>query len=137
MQPHFTIIGEGRVVETQAIVDGSALRIPLDAVLPALGWEVKPQGLCKDDVCIPVQSQPALLNSDGVDLVALTALTAQPLAVDHDERVACVGESARARGAQLATLQAPDFSLPDLDGRRHALSDFRGKRVLLAAWASW
>jgi peroxiredoxin len=27
--------------------------------------------------------------------------------------------------------------LPDLSGRMHALSDFRGKKVLLVAYASW
>jgi peroxiredoxin len=41
------------------------------------------------------------------------------------------------RRAAMASLQAPDFGLPDLDGRRHRLSDYRGKKVLLAAWASW
>ncbi len=28
-------------------------------------------------------------------------------------------------------------SLPDLNGRTHALSDYRGRRVLLNFWASW
>jgi peroxiredoxin len=32
---------------------------------------------------------------------------------------------------------APDFTLPDLDGRMHSLSDYRGKKVFLLAWASW
>ena len=32
---------------------------------------------------------------------------------------------------------APDFSLPDLAGRLHTLSDYRGKKVLLIAYASW
>jgi hypothetical protein len=27
--------------------------------------------------------------------------------------------------------------LPDLDGNLHRLSDYRGKKVLLSAWASW
>ncbi|TAK76433.1 MAG: redoxin domain-containing protein [Dehalococcoidia bacterium] len=34
-------------------------------------------------------------------------------------------------------LDAPDFELPDLDGRMHRLSDRRGKKVVLALWASW
>lgn len=32
---------------------------------------------------------------------------------------------------------APDMSLRRLDGTRVALSDFRGKRVLINSWASW
>ncbi|NDG42002.1 MAG: TlpA family protein disulfide reductase, partial [Betaproteobacteria bacterium] len=37
----------------------------------------------------------------------------------------------------LSTLEAPDFELPDLAGQTHRLSDYRGKKVLLATWASW
>jgi peroxiredoxin len=37
----------------------------------------------------------------------------------------------------LSALQAPDFTLPDMDGKMHSLSDFRGKKVLLITWASW
>jgi peroxiredoxin len=34
-------------------------------------------------------------------------------------------------------VQAPDFDLATLDGRRVKLSDFRGKAVLLNFWATW
>lgn len=29
------------------------------------------------------------------------------------------------------------FTLPDLEGRPHALVDYRGKKVFLVFWASW
>ena len=32
---------------------------------------------------------------------------------------------------------APDVALPDLDGKQHRLSDYRGHRVLINFWASW
>lgn len=32
---------------------------------------------------------------------------------------------------------APDFSLSDLNGRMHRLSDYRGKVVVLNFWAAW
>ena len=32
---------------------------------------------------------------------------------------------------------APDFALPDLDGKPHRLSDYRGKVVLVNFWATW
>ena len=34
-------------------------------------------------------------------------------------------------------LAAPDFTLPDMDGEDHALSDYRGKVVMLNFWATW
>ena len=35
------------------------------------------------------------------------------------------------------TFQAPDFTVYDLDGNAHKLSDYRGKPVILNFWASW
>jgi hypothetical protein len=32
---------------------------------------------------------------------------------------------------------APEFSLPDLDGKLHSLSAYRGRKVFLFCWASW
>jgi peroxiredoxin len=34
-------------------------------------------------------------------------------------------------------IQAPDFELASLDGRKVKLSDFRGKAVVLNFWATW
>ena len=59
------------------------------------------------------------------------------VAVDRDERAAYLGVSAAERAKALASLEAPDFRLPDLDGRRHSLSQHRGKKILLVAYASW
>jgi AhpC/TSA family protein len=38
---------------------------------------------------------------------------------------------------RLRSLEAPDFALPDFDGKLHSLSEYRGKKVLLMSWASW
>ena len=48
-----------------------------------------------------------------------------------------LSEGARERQAALASLEAPDFTLPDPSGRMHRLSDYRGKKVFLVTWASW
>jgi hypothetical protein len=133
----FTVIDAGRVCETAATIVAPSVRLPPAALKSALGWELKPQGLCKDERCVPVAGRTDLVTDAGVDLAGLAELLSRPVAIDTDERVAYVGTSAGDRSAQLASLAAPDFTLPDLTGRRHSLSDHRGKKVFLVAYASW
>jgi len=61
----------------------------------------------------------------------------RPVAADLEERAAYVGVAAGERARQLASLQAPDFTLPGVDGRLHALSAHRGRKIFLVAYASW
>ena len=61
----------------------------------------------------------------------------RPLVTDQEHAVAALGASHHDRGDALTSLKAPDFSLPDLDGNIHSLSDQLGKKVLLVAYASW
>ena len=56
---------------------------------------------------------------------------------DAERATWILGEPASARAAALDSLEAPDFTLPDVDGELHSLVDYRGKKVLLATWASW
>jgi hypothetical protein len=71
------------------------------------------------------------------DLVDLAQRLDRPLAVDVDEAVAFLGTSARTRAERLRSLEAPDFTLPDLHGRPRSLAEYRGKKVFLVAYASW
>ncbi len=134
---NFTLLDETRPTTVSATISGDTVRIATDAVRDALGWELKPQGLCKADRCIPTSALQGAVHPDGIDLRSLADVLGRPLALDVDERIACLGASAADRGAQLASLAAPDFTLPDLAGRRHSLSEHRGKKVFLVAYASW
>ncbi len=136
MAERFTLIDDDRVVETRAVLTNEAVMLAPDELRSALGWEIGPEGLCQGAQCIPVRDQ-ALVTAQGVDLVRLAALLDRPLALEPAERAAVLGVSASTRGAQLASGVAPDFSLPDWNGKMHALSEFRGQKVFLLAWASW
>ena len=77
---------------------------------------------------------------DGASWLNFTALADQmgkPWAGDSKHRVWYFGAEASERGSALRSMQAPDFELPDLDGKLHRLSDYRGSKVFLLAWASW
>ena len=103
------------------------------------GWTMKPQGLCRDDICVPVPATRAdeFVREGSINLAAFWRRMNRPYAHSADGAVWAFGDGAEDRTDRLKTLQAPDITLPDLAGRRHALSDYRGKKVLLATWASW
>jgi hypothetical protein len=132
----FTVIDDAIAHDVDAsVVDGHVVLRP-DA-LGSLGWELHPEGLCRDDLCIPVPADAGLETARGIDLVALARVLDRPLALDLEEGAAYLGVSAGARQRALRSLVASDFTLPDLDGRPHRLSDHRGKKVLLVVYASW
>jgi hypothetical protein len=133
----FTLIDGGRVVEVAARVEGGSVRIAPDALRRTLGWELEPEGLCRGEQCVPVRDRAALADERGVDLIELARALDRPLALDLAARAAALGHSAAERSARLASLEAPDFALPDLAGRMHRLSEHRGRKVLLIAYASW
>ena len=117
----------------------NALWVDKAAAEQATGWALKPEGLCRGEVCVPVPAgrEEAFVRRDEVDLAAFWSHLGKPVLHDEGGTVWVLGEGAADRSARLMSLEAPDFALPDLDGRVHRLSEHRGKKVLLASWASW
>jgi hypothetical protein len=72
-----------------------------------------------------------------VSLTQLAQHLGQPVVASPEHGVWAVGEAAEDVGERLRSLEAPDFTLPDVVGRLHSLSDYRGRKVFLLAWASW
>jgi hypothetical protein len=100
----------------------------------ATGWELKPEGLCRGDVCLLVPD--ALRQTPTtVDVVALWRHLGRPVLESNGDIY--LGEDATTKADAMAGDRAPDFTLPDLDGVEHSLSDFRGKKVLISSWAPW
>jgi len=116
-----------------------ALWLDATQIREATGWDWKPQGLCRDDTCMPVprSADQPMVDGDRLDLAAFWRYAGWPVVHDAQERFWVLGEGAAGRADALSTLQAPDFELPDLQGRAHRLSDYRGQRVFLSTWASW
>ena len=99
------------------------------------GWTLKPEGMCRDERCVPL---PATAVKGGdVDVEAFWQKLGGPVIASEEGDVWALGAPADERNAALEGLQAPDFTLPDVDGKPRTLSELRGKKVFLATWASW
>jgi hypothetical protein len=136
-----TIIDQGKpFVAPSAVADGEKLWLTAEDLASATGWELKPQGLCRGEVCVPIPpARHEEFSRDGerVNLTALARAIGRPLVHDESHAIWLLGEVVEAINARRFASAAPDFTLPDLDGKLHSLSDYRGMKVLLMSWASW
>jgi hypothetical protein len=99
------------------------------------GWTLKPEGMCRADICVPLPASAVGVNE--VDVEAFWTRLGGPVVASEARDVWALGAPADERNAALEGLQAPDFTLPDIDGTPRSLSQLRGKKVFLATWASW
>lgn len=92
------------------------------------GWEIKPEGACKGEICVPLP--------DGYS--ASHAADRLGMAVVESEAAGLVAFGPESlNGRALVTATAPDIVLPDLDGNDFHLSSLRGKKVVVVAWAPY
>ena len=133
----FTVLDERGAVSVPAILRDDRVKLSPADLERALDWQLKPEGFCQGSTCFPIPDGDSIVADGGVDLVEFARLLDRPIVLDADERAAYLGTSAGERAEQLASLEAPDFTLPGLDGQLHTLSDYRGHKVLLVAYASW
>jgi hypothetical protein len=149
-----------------ARVDGAELWVTMADLKRATRFELKPQGVCRDELCFPLpkERRGEFVRDNGgalwFHLTEFARLVRQPFAYDAGEgttensrSLAALGmtnEKARTNATAvwyfglradqregLTSLKAPNFTLPDMAGEMHSLADFRGKKVLLVTWASW
>lgn len=95
------------------------------ALAAALGWTLKPEGLCRLETCVPLSGR--------------SVIDALGLLVVHDEvaDVAAVAPSAETHHRAAATGRAPALDLQDVDGNPVSFDDLSGHKRVLVTWASW
>jgi hypothetical protein len=123
--------------------EDSDLWVTLRDLMRATKFVLKPQGVCRDELCFPIPKgrRTAFLSKQGsrtwFNLSEFARLLRQPVARDVENAVWYFGPRPGEQNGFVTSLVAPDFTLPDMKGRTHSLKDFRGKKVLLLTWASW
>ncbi len=105
--------------------------LDLDAAAFAAGtgWQVKPEGACRGDVCVPLGGGP-------FDVRDAAERLRMALVHDPDAGVWALGPDT-VSGRALATAEAPELVLPDVDGNEFRLSSLRGTKVVLVSWAPY
>lgn len=93
------------------------------------GWAIKPQGACRAEVCVPL---------GGGAFDAAAAADRLGMAVVRDETTGLIAIGPETLGERaLATAQAPELVLDDLDGDEFRLSSLRGQKVVIVSWAPY
>lgn len=127
-------------------VDGSAHEVAasegyVDAgdLTAATGWTLKPVGLCRGDVCVPLLGRAVTHPEDGtrIDLARWAEALGLLVALDEAESVAALAPTAESRRRELGDGRAPSLTLPDVDGNPVSFDDFSGSKRVLVTWASW
>jgi hypothetical protein len=93
------------------------------------GWEIKPEGACKGDTCVP-------LPAGDFDLSDTAARLGMALVHDQQHDLWALGPESLS-GRALVTAEVPDLVLPDLDGNEFELASLRGQKVVMVAWAPY
>ena len=132
-----TILYDERITAVaSAETQGEQLWLSPADLAAATGWKLQTEGLCRGDACVRVED--SWRDSAGrIDVTAFARYMGQPVTREASHSAWAFGESYNARRDALFSLAAPDFSLPDIDGVMHKLSDYRGKKIFLSSWGSY
>jgi peroxiredoxin len=123
--------------EVEGRRDGGRVFVPEAELRRVTGWELKAQGLCRDDACVLVAGRCALGPDGWIDVAALGAAVGQPVAVEAAAGLVVMGHPAVERAEELSSLTAPDVRLPTVAGSTASVHDFSGCKRLVVSFASW
>src|SRR5262245_4323993 len=102
-----------------------ALWVTLADLKPATGFVIKPQGVCRDELCFPIPKAriSAFLSKQQsttwFNLSEFARMLRQPIA--REKEVWYIGPRPDEQNAFISSLTAPDFKLPDMNGKSHSL----------------
>ncbi|HEX3793307.1 MAG TPA: TlpA disulfide reductase family protein [Acidimicrobiales bacterium] len=139
--PMIRVLAE-EVHELAGTVNDGRVWVSSAALPDIVGWSWRPEGLCRGDVCMPItpMRREAVVDGAQVDLGAVADLVGRVHVLDSsddDLAVVALALNPEHRRQALDDLRAPSFTLPDLAGTTHALSEWHGQKKLLVTFASW
>ena len=138
MQP-FTIITDDGAVAVSAAIDGERILVDPTTLSVATGWTLKPEGLCRGEVCVPdVDVARAGRRRPASTWPCSPGSPTSSWSSTSTRRVAALGTEPPVRASELAVAAGPG-----LHGRHHrrrdrvAAATSRASKKLLVAFSSW
>lgn len=134
-----TVLYQGRTITLNETKNDTDLLINPNDLKRVNGFELKPEGACYGEICVPLSDQ-ILQTVNGEKLFNLTAfsrLLDQPYVRDLGTAVWSFSEIPVKRKNMMVDAMAPDFSVTDRRGQVINMSDLKGKKALIVTWSSW
>jgi hypothetical protein len=137
-----TVLYQGNTITVSATADagdGDRLLIKAEDLTRINGFELKQEGACYADICIPITKE-MLVEQNGnqwFDLTAFADLIGQPYVADSEARVWSFAEIPAKRENMMVDAMAPDFEVKDRQGKVIRMADLKGKKALIVTWSSW
>ena len=134
-----TILYQGKSVQLADAGQPESLLINPEDLHRVNGFQIKPEGACFEDLCIPL-NDTLMVEHNGATWFNLTAfadLMEQPYVADAQSRVWSFAEMPAKRENALLNAKAPDLELTDRQGNVFSLADLKGKKALIVTWSSW
>src|ERR1051326_3107330 len=127
------LYGDRHVALDKSRIEGDDLWVRSADLRRINEFEVKPQGACRADICIPLAKN--LKQGEWFNLTGFARKIGETFV--GESGVWSFGEVPVLRKSFLDSRLAPDFAVHDRKGRVVHLADFKGKKVLVVTWASW
>ena len=134
-----TVLYQGKKITLDETGEGDDLLIRSEDLPAVNGFELKPEGACFADLCIPIKDD-MLVEQNGRQWFNLTAsanLLDQQYVADIESRVWSFAEIPAKRENMMVNAMAPDFEIEDRQGNVIRMADFKGKKALIVTWSSW
>jgi|TARA_B110000259_G_scaffold183775_1_gene229579 hypothetical protein len=134
-----TVLYQGRTITLSETGGDDNLLIKPEDLGRINGFELKPEGACYADMCIPLNDE-LLLTREGeqwFDLTAFADLLEQPYVVDREAGVWSFAEIPAKRRNMMVDAMAPEFEVTDRKGNVVRMADLKGKKALIVTWSSW
>ena len=134
-----TVLYQGQAVTLAETGAGDGLLIRREDLPRVNGFELKPEGACREELCIPL-NEDLLIEQDGrewFDLAAFAGLVGQPYVADREAGVWSFAEIPARRESMMVDAMAPEFEVTDRQGKRIGTADLKGRKALIVTWSSW